>query len=86
MVPRPAPLERRACGGPLALSKNPIFEESGRRGAEKRWGEVPRVVRMDSLNAAEATIVRSLLELKRARESVVQTRTASPADPDTDNR
>ena len=42
-------------------TKNPVFVESGRRGARKRWGE-PVTVRLDQLSAPQRRLVLALVE------------------------
>ena len=44
--------------------KNPVFVESGRRGARKRWGP-PRVLRLDELDNDERRLIEALLAAKR---------------------
>jgi hypothetical protein len=54
----------------ITRDKNPVFVESGRRGARKRWGE-PRVVRLGELPEAERRIILSLVEgVRRAQAAV----------------
>jgi hypothetical protein len=45
----------------VTLTKNPVFVESGRRGARQRWGE-PRVLRLDELTAEQRHLVLALVE------------------------
>ena len=45
----------------LAPPKNPVFVESGRRGARKRWGE-PRTVKLDDLSPEQRRLVFLLLD------------------------
>jgi hypothetical protein len=42
------------------MSGDPVFVESGRRGARVRWGP-PRVVRLDDLTPAQRTLVQTLI-------------------------
>lgn len=44
--------------------KDPRLVESGRRGAEKRWGP-PRVVRLHDLTAEQRRLVLALVEAAR---------------------
>jgi hypothetical protein len=60
------------------VSKNPVFVEAGRRGAVKRWGIEPRVVRLDDLTAAQRRLVLALVDAARAEG-------AKKADPDVDS-
>ncbi len=43
------------------MSGNPVFVESGRRGARSRWGP-PRTVRLDSLTIAQRAVVMALID------------------------
>ena len=45
--------------------KNPVYVESGRRGARKRWGE-PRTARLDAL---DPRVREAVLALIRADEA-----------------
>ena len=40
--------------------KKPVFVESGRRGARRRWGE-PRILRLDSLTPEQRRVVLALI-------------------------
>ena len=53
----------------MLSEKNPVFVESGRRGARVRWGDTPRVVRMDQLRPEEAAVVHALLKLAASRDA-----------------
>lgn len=44
--------------------KKDVFVESGRRGAEKRWGP-PRVVRLHDLTPEQRRLVLALVEAQR---------------------
>lgn len=46
------------------MSGNPVFVESGRRGALKRWGP-PHVVRLDELTADQRRLVLALIAAVR---------------------
>ena len=46
--------------------KNPVFVESGRRGARVRWGP-PRHARLDHLTPEQRALVLALIEAARAR-------------------
>lgn len=47
--------------------KNPVLVEAGKRGARTRWGEQPRVVRLDSLSNEQRRLVVALVEAARSR-------------------
>jgi hypothetical protein len=47
------------------MSGNPVFVESGRRGARNRWGP-PRIARLDSLTAPQRQIVLALIDTMKA--------------------
>jgi hypothetical protein len=49
----------------VVSSKNPIFVESGLRGARQRWGE-QRTVRLDQLEPSVAVAVRALIAADEA--------------------
>lgn len=49
-------------------SKDPTKVRAGTLGARSRWGDQPRVVRMDALLPEERAVVLALLALKRSRE------------------
>lgn len=61
-------------------TKDPARVQSGRRGAEIRWGNTlnRRVVRLDALEPSVAAAVRALLEADRHAKAVreVEARTA----------
>ena len=48
----------------MSETKNPVFVESGRRGARKRWGD-PRVLRLDQLDPDERRLIQAILAAKR---------------------
>lgn len=45
--------------------KNPIFVDSGRRGARKRWG-TPRIARLDELTPEQRRLVLALIEAAKS--------------------
>lgn len=47
------------------MSGNPVFVESGRRGARLRWGP-PRVVRLDELTPEMRAVVLALIAAARS--------------------
>lgn len=49
----------------MVAPKNPIFVESGLRGARQRWGE-QRTVRLDQLEPPVAAAVRALISANEA--------------------
>ena len=51
----------------VSIPKNPVKVRAGQIGARVRWGETPRVVRMDSLDPAVKDAVNALLRLDQAR-------------------
>lgn len=60
----------------LSGAKNPVFVESGRRGARKRWG-AQRVVRLDDLTPEQRRLVSALIDAaRREAASDVETLTA----------
>jgi hypothetical protein len=44
---------------------NPVFVESGRRGARRRWGP-QRIVRLDELTADQRAIVQAVIDAVRS--------------------
>lgn len=42
--------------------RHPASIASGRRGAQRRWGDTPRVVRLDDLTADQRRLVVALIE------------------------
>lgn len=46
-------------------AKNPVFVESGRRGARRRWGDTPRVVRLHELTNSQKRLVLALIDAAR---------------------
>ena len=53
--------------GAVSVSKDPLFVESGRAGARRRWGPV-RTVRLDDLNPDERNAVVTLVRLFGAKK------------------
>ena len=52
--------------------KSPVFVESGRRGAAKRWaGHTPRIVRLDDLTNPQRRLVMALVDAARKEASPV---------------
>ena len=51
--------------------KNPVFVESGREGARRRWGP-QRVVRLDNLTAAERDVVLALVSAAKETAPVTE--------------
>jgi hypothetical protein len=45
----------------MSAEKNPVFVESGRRAARKRWGE-QRILRLDELRPEARRLVMALVE------------------------
>jgi hypothetical protein len=52
----------------VVSTKNPIFVESGLRGARQRWGE-QRTVRLDQLEPSVAVAVRALIAADEAAKA-----------------
>jgi hypothetical protein len=50
----------------VSATKDPIKVRAGQTGARKRWGEEPRVVRLDDLTPAQRRLVLALVEAARA--------------------
>lgn len=50
------------------IAKNPLFVESGREGARRRWGP-PRVIRLDELTAPQRALVVALVENMGTKKS-----------------
>lgn len=48
-----------------ATTKNPAKVRAGKIGAVTRWGDTPRVVRLDALTPAQRRIVLSLIAAVR---------------------
>ena len=46
-------------------SKDPVLVEAGRRGAVRRWGPEPRVVRLDDLTSPQRRLVLALVDAAR---------------------
>ncbi len=49
-----------------AHPKDPVLSEAGKRGAKIRWGEQPRIVRLDELSPNERRLVVELVELVKS--------------------
>jgi len=47
--------------------RNPDRVRAGRLGAVKRWGEIPRVVRIDKLTDQQRRVVLALIDLADAK-------------------
>ncbi len=47
--------------------KNPVLVEAGKRGARSRWGEQPRLIRLDSLTSEQRRLVVALVEAAKSR-------------------
>jgi hypothetical protein len=60
-------VRRRESGFSLSSDKNPIYVESGRRGARKRWGG-QRILRLDELTPDQRRLVLALVEAAKADE------------------
>lgn len=56
----------------IARDKNPVFVEAGRRGARRRWGAEPRIVRLDSLTPPQRRLVLALVDAARKEASPVR--------------
>jgi hypothetical protein len=56
----------------VSVTKDPVFVESGRRGAEKRWADPGKrvAVRIDSLTIEQRALVMALVEAARSRPKV----------------
>ena len=54
--------------------------ERGRMGAQRRW-RGRRVLRMQDFSPEEQAVIQALLDLKRARESVVEAQRAIATPP-----
>ncbi len=50
---------------------HPASVESGRRGAQRRWGETPRVVRLDELSPPQRRLVLALVDAAKKEASAV---------------
>jgi hypothetical protein len=61
----------RALGGRFFVSKNPVFVESGRAGARRRWGQ-QRIVRLDSLTPEQRRLVLALVEAAKSSSDAPQ--------------
>ncbi len=55
----------------MTATKSPVFVEAGRRGARRRWGDEPRVVRLDALTPAQRRLVLALVDAAR-KETVTE--------------
>lgn len=51
------------------------FARAGKAGAAVRWGEHPRVVRLDTLSQAQRAVVISLIEAHKSANKALETRT-----------
>ena len=60
--------------------------EAGRLGARKRWGEQPRVVRLDELTNHERRLVIALIEAAKAADAVASSAGRPPSEPSRDRR
>ncbi|MDP8905499.1 MAG: hypothetical protein M3N29_09365 [Chloroflexota bacterium] len=49
----------------VSVSKNSVKQRAGRAGARRRWGDTPRVVRLDDLTPAQRRVVLALLNAVR---------------------
>lgn len=61
------------------VDPNPIKQRAGRIGARVRWGDTPRVVRLDDLTAPQRRLVLALVAAAKneAGPAVIET----PAEP-----
>jgi membrane glycosyltransferase len=64
----------------VAPSKDPNKVKAGQIGSRSRWGEQPRVLRLDALSMPQRAVVVSLVEALKAAPAATQVRTA--ADPE----
>jgi hypothetical protein len=52
------------------MAKNPVYVESGRLGARRRWGtHAPKIVRLTDLTEAQRRLVVALIEAAKAEPS-----------------
>lgn len=49
----------------VSAAKDPTKVRAGQLGAQKRWGEQPRIVRLDDLTASQKRLVVALVEAAR---------------------
>ncbi len=72
----------REAGGPCSLitgTKDPLKVKAGRASARKRWGETPRIARLDQLDPRVRTAVLALIradEAARAEQERTNTEAA----------
>jgi hypothetical protein len=50
----------------VSATKDPTKVRAGTIGAKKRWGEEPRIVRLDDLTPPQRRLVLALIEAARA--------------------
>jgi hypothetical protein len=55
----------------LSPSKDPTKVRAGRIGAQTRWGDTPRVVRLDDLTAPQRRLVLALVDAARKEAAPV---------------
>lgn len=62
---------------------SPAAAEAGRRGAHKRWGPGPRVIRLDDLAPEQRAFVAELVDVaKRNAKAVTEGQSPVTADQD----
>ena len=54
----------------VSLRKNPAKVAAGQAGARARWGDLPKTVRLDELNADERRLVLALVNAAKAAKAV----------------
>jgi hypothetical protein len=53
----------------VSKAKDPVKVRAGLAGSRVRWGEGPRIVRIDKLSAEERRLVLALIDAAAAREA-----------------
>jgi hypothetical protein len=61
---------------PGPIKGHPASIEAGRRGAERRWGPEPRIVRLDELTAPQRRLVLALVDAAKAEQRTPSTEAA----------
>ena len=51
--------------------KNPVKVRAGQVGARKRWGDYPRILRLDELPLEKRRIILALVDLGKPEEKAV---------------
>lgn len=63
----------------VSATKDPVKVRAGSIGAHARWGDTPRVVRLDDLSSPQRRLVLALVDAARAEQQKAAAEGQSPA-------